>query len=178
MTRLPLDPDVAEHRSATSTREGPFSDRSPGRGHLRQGLARVLAVSAGGAVGGCARYLVDMAAPTSRRGFPWSTLVVNVTGAFVLALLLILLFEVWRPMKYVREFLAVGVLGSFTTFSTLIVEVDLLYVHRSPAVATTYLLVTIFGGLAATAGGLVVGRGVVARQHSTGRQHREKQVDS
>ncbi len=59
----------------------------------------------------------------------------NVVGAFLLAVLLILVLEVWPPTRYVLPFLAVGVLGSFTTFSTLMVDVDELFVDGNELTA-------------------------------------------
>ena len=159
MTRLPFDPDLAIQHD-----EGPFDDRSRrGRRRFRRSVGPVTAVAVGGVVGGCARYGVDQLVPTRQGGFPWGTFAVNVGGAFLLALLLILVLEVWRPTRYVSPLLAVGVLGSFTTFSTLMVDVDQLFADGDAMMAGTYLAASITAGLAATSAGLVIGRGISTR---------------
>ncbi|MPZ60321.1 MAG: CrcB family protein [Propionibacteriales bacterium] len=114
------------------------------------------AVALGGALGGYARLGIDLVMPAESGQVPWATFTVNVSGAAVLALLLTLLLESWVPYRYLRPFLAVGFLGSFTTFSTWMLEVHALTADGHPAVAA---------GLAATSLGLVLGRGIVVRRH-------------
>ena len=72
-----------------------------------------------GGAGSLARYLVSTAIST-RLGarFPWGTLVVNVTGCFVIGLLMTLLNERWQPHPNWRLALVVGFLGGYTTFSS------------------------------------------------------------
>ena len=69
----------------------------------------VLVIAAGGALGGALRYLLNEALPAS--GFPWATFIENVTGCFLLGALMVYLLDVWSPNRYLRPFLAVGVLG-------------------------------------------------------------------
>ena len=71
----------------------------------------LLAIAAGGALGGAARFGLNSLWPTSPGGFPWSTFVENVTGALLLGVLVVFLVDVWRPRRYVRPFLGVGLLG-------------------------------------------------------------------
>ncbi|MCT9819311.1 fluoride efflux transporter CrcB [Microbacterium sp. W1N] len=79
---------------------------------------------AGGAVGAGLRYLADGAVMRGRRGvFPLGILLVNLSGSFVLALLTGLgavIAPAWAAI------LGVGLLGGFTTFSTVSVETILL----------------------------------------------------
>lgn len=82
----------------------------------------LLLVAAGGALGASARYGVSLALINSAGRFPFATLTVNILGSFLLGLLFAYsqhtaISEGWRL------FLAVGVLGAFTTFSTFSVEV-------------------------------------------------------
>jgi CrcB protein len=123
----------------------------------------VLAVMAGGALGGPARYGLELAlSPGSP--WPWATYVANVVGAFVLALLVVLIAEVWPPRRYLRPFVAVGVLGSFTTFSTWMVETADLASSGRAGLAASYLLGSLFAGLAAAALGLLAGRALARRR--------------
>lgn len=170
-TTPPVDPEALQAARGADIRlssSSPFSRvrRSRWR-HSRDGLAPVMAVAAGGAVGGPARYAVDRLVPTSAAGFPWSTFAANVAGSFCLALLLVLIFAVWPPTRYLRPFVAVGVLGSFTTFSTWMVQTDQLLVRHDTAVATTYLAASVVAGMAAASLGLVLGRGVATRRCPT-----------
>jgi CrcB protein len=76
-------------------------------------------VLAGGAAGSLARYVVS-AAITTRTGsrFPFGTVFVNITGSFLIGLLMALLTERLRPHPNWRLLLVVGFLGGYTTFSS------------------------------------------------------------
>lgn len=157
------NPEVSHATPGPRGTRSPFARQSEGRWRrvLRR-LPVVLAVATGGVLGGCARYGLDQLVPTRAAGFPWPTFAANVAGAFCLALLLVLVLEVLPPTRYVRPFLAVGLLGSFTTFSTWMVQFDQLLADGARLVACTYLAASVLTGLGATALGLVIGRGVTA----------------
>src|SRR5215467_7506782 len=72
-----------------------------------------------GGAGSLARYLVGSAIST-RMGarFPWGTMAVNVTGCFLIGLIMALLTERWQPHPNWRLALVVGFLGGYTTFSS------------------------------------------------------------
>ena len=75
-------------------------------------------VALGGAIGSAARYLVG-AFVANRFGpdFPWGTFIVNVSGSFFIGVILSLVGGGQLPAG-ARLFLAVGVMGGYTTFST------------------------------------------------------------
>ncbi len=78
-----------------------------------------MVVLAGAGLGGLARYALGtwiMARSGGR--FPWSTFVINISGAFFIGLLMTLLTERFQIHSHWRLFLVVGVLGGYTTFST------------------------------------------------------------
>lgn len=82
-------------------------------------------VALGGALGSVARYgCSGVAARLAGTTFPWGTLVVNVSGSFVIGVLAALLTSDGRPLVAgdARAFLMVGVLGGFTTFSSFSIE--------------------------------------------------------
>jgi CrcB protein len=116
------------------------------------------AVAAGAAVGGPLRYAVGQWLPAHAHGIPWATMTVNVGGSFVLAALLVVVFESTWSVRYLREFAGIGLLGSFTTFSTMAVET------RDQAAASDwgwlslYLVGSIVLGLAAAALGTTAAR--------------------
>jgi CrcB protein len=124
----------------------------------RADVAVVLAVASGGALGALARYGIELGGDVGRGGFPWPTLVVNVSGSFVLGLVYTLLGERLRPMPYVRAFLAIGLLGAYTTFSTWTAEDVLLVRDGEVLTAAIYAAVTVLAGIVAVVGGMAAGR--------------------
>lgn len=118
-----------------------------------------LAVVMAGAIGVALRYLLD-AAITARAGdaFPWSTLIVNVAGAFALGLVVALLgrhfvgTDIWRPT------LGIGLLGGFTTFSAFALEAITLAEDGRIGRAAVYVAATNTLGIGAAASGLLLGR--------------------
>lgn len=86
-------------------------------------MREIMLVAVGGALGAVLRYTVGLAV-TARTapGFPWSTLVVNIAGAFLIGLLMALPLGAGVHGAAWRLFLATGVLGGFTTFSALSYE--------------------------------------------------------
>jgi CrcB protein len=82
-------------------------------------LDRYLVVLAGAGLGGLARYAFGtwiMARSGGR--FPLGTFVINISGSFLIGLLMTLLTERMQPHPNWRLFLVVGVLGGYTTFSS------------------------------------------------------------
>ena len=61
------------------------------------------------------------------------------------------------PSQYLRPFAATGFLGAFTTFSTFVVETDLLVRDGHAATAATYAVASLVGGLAAAWAGIRLG---------------------
>lgn len=124
--------------------------------HLHPGF--VLVVVSGGCLGALARYSLGLVLP-SPGGWPLSTLLINVTGAFFLGVLLEGLSrrgpETGR-LRLVRLLAGTGFMGAFTTYSTL--AVDALHLFDSGAVAPAlgYLLASLFGGVGAVVAGIWV----------------------
>jgi CrcB protein len=80
---------------------------------------KYLLILLGGGTGSLARYLAGTAIMT-RFGsrFPLGTLVINVTGSFLIGLIMTLLTERFQPNPYWRPLLIIGFLGGYTTFSS------------------------------------------------------------
>ena len=123
-------------------------------------IRRVAAVAAGGALGAPARYAISDAVHLSPGSFPWATFWINVTGSFVLGLVLLLLVERAPRHHALRLFLTTGVLGAFTTFSTFAVETDILAKDGHAAIAVTYVVATLAAGLGAAWAGITIARRV------------------
>lgn len=160
-------PDAAP---ATETGAAPFDRRATTRSpRLRLDVVGV--VFAGGFAGGALRYALTSTTNGSAGGFPWTTFAVNLAGAFVLTLIIVLAAE-FVPSRYVRPLLGTGFCGALTTFSAVAVAADEMLAHRHPALAIIYVLATVAGGLAAAALGLVAGRAAVAGRRRAGERSR------
>jgi CrcB protein len=122
--------------------------------------ALLVSVAVGGVVGSLGRYAVGAALPHEPGAFPWATLVVNVTGAFAMGLLVAYLVDRPGAHRLARPFVGVGVLGGWTTFSALAVDVVLLGSHQQVPAAVLYLAATFVIGTLAVAAGSVLGQRV------------------
>jgi CrcB protein len=120
-----------------------------------------LVVGLGGALGAVARYLAtDWMRTVAGGAFPWGTLAVNVIGSFALGFVLIWLQSV-APTAQARQFVAIGFLGSFTTFSTFSYETVTLI--RTGAVwrAGGYALGSMTLGILAVIAGVALATAIV-----------------
>jgi len=116
----------------------------------------LLLVAAGGAVGALARYGLSRAFPVAAGTFPTTTFAINVTGAFVLACLLETLLRRGAPEHWLRLLVGVGVLGAFTTFSTMATEIALLWQGGDRGTAIVYAAASTTSGVAAVFAGLLL----------------------
>ncbi len=154
----------ADAAVASLSAASPFAGaRRSRRPRLRPDV--VAAVFVGGCVGGYVRYALTAAWPAPEATLPWSTLAVNLAGAFVLTVVIVLAVEV-SPSRYLRPLVGTGFCGALTTFSSVVVSADQLLAHGHPYVAVGYLAASIVGGLAAASLGLVVGRAVEANRRA------------
>ena len=81
-------------------------------------MTNVLLVAAGGAIGAVGRYLAGLLiAARFGAGFPWGTFFVNVTGSFLIGIVLVLVERGTLPTA-ARLFVGVGICGGYTTFSS------------------------------------------------------------
>jgi CrcB protein len=122
-------------------------------------MTRFLLVCAGGAAGSGARYLVGAGmarwlGPT----LPWGTLVVNVSGAFLISVVMDLSVHYGMVPLEVRYLLVSGVLGGFTTYSSFNYEV-LSFLQRGLwGQAALYLGITVVACLGAGMAGMAMAR--------------------
>lgn len=159
-----LNPELETTPDATPPRPGVRPAILPPPRHL-------LAVALGGVLGGLLRASLVQTFPTPTGTFPFTVFAENVTGAFALGLILAFLLRREAapptgrkpPRDELRPLLCTGVLGAYTTFSTLTLDI----VHLSGAgemgLALAYALGSIAVGLAAAALGLRWGRALAAR---------------
>ena len=98
-------------------------------------LTTCLVVMLGGALGTLARYLVSVLALPISRDLPWGTIIINVTGSFVIGLFgtLTLAHGRYPASENLRLFVMIGLCGGYTTFSSF--SLQTLDLMRSGAMA-------------------------------------------
>jgi fluoride exporter len=107
-------------------------------------LDRYLVVMLGAAVGGLARYVAGTAIMQRYGGaFPLGTVIVNISGSFLIGVLMTVLTERWATHPNWRLFLVVGVLGGYTTFSSFEYETLQAIRRGTPGIA----LANVFGSV-------------------------------
>jgi CrcB protein len=113
----------------------------------------------GGGLGAAARYvlqgLVYRFLPAT---FPFGTFAVNIIGSFLIGFLMAALEGRFLVTPALRVFLAIGVLGGFTTFSSFSYETLMLLREGSYALGAINILATVVLCLSATWMGLVLGK--------------------
>jgi fluoride exporter len=111
-------------------------------------------------IGGLLRYAVSNSAHFFLgQNFPYGTLIVNVTGSFLMGLLLIIILE--RYVNFapqLRAFLLIGLLGGYTTFSSFSIETIDLFMQGQLVKAFFSIALNITLCIAATWVGVVLGR--------------------
>lgn len=129
-----------------------------------------VAVAIGGAIGASARYSMELAIPTASDGWPTATFLVNLSGAFILGMIVVL-GDVFFPdpklnalARRFRPFVVTGILGGYTTFSTYIVEAHGLMINNSDpkiGLGILYLVSSVILGLICVAAGMLVMRALL-----------------
>ena len=142
-----------------ATRETPL-DRW--RDWLRRRGPIYAVIALGGFAGGNARYALGLAWPDVPGHYPWTTFGINVAGAFVLALLLVLILEAWEAPTWLRPLAGTGFLGAFTTFSAVVFALDRFAAADQWLLFCAYLAFSVLAGLAAASFGVLLGRSWVA----------------
>ena len=116
-------------------------------------LKNVLLVGFGGMAGSIARYLIGLS--INNTNFPYSTLVVNIIGSLVIGAIVGIAiksvgFDDWKL------FLATGICGGFTTFSSFSLECFQLLQQSRNIAALIYICISIVFGILATVAGFLL----------------------
>lgn len=110
------------------------------------------AIAAGGAIGSLGRWLIGL---TAGPGAAWGTLAVNITGALALGVLVAWL-EAREEHPMTRPFLAIGLLGGWTTYSSFVLDAHALGSDDLPRLVA-YVVTTLLLGVAAAVAGMLLG---------------------
>lgn len=129
------------------------------------------AIALGAVLGASARFTISsMAGPFAPQGLPLGTLTVNLVGCLLIGMMQTLFLELISVRREVQLFVAVGLLGGLTTFSSVSVEsVRLIQAGALPS-AASYQLISLVGGVLAALLGIVLAhlgqRALVGRRHA------------
>jgi len=116
----------------------------------------------GGGLGAMARHGVNLAAARMLGiGFPYGTVIVNVTGSLLMGLLAGLFALKLDLSQGWRLFLTTGILGGYTTFSAFSLDTALLYERGEFGSAAAYVLVSVLVSVASLFAGLWIARQLV-----------------
>jgi fluoride exporter len=128
----------------------------------------MLQVALGGVFGAAAREVLAQVLIPSSNGIPYDTLLANLSGAFLLGVLLAALIRLGDDSGWLRRArltIGTGFMGAYTTYSTLAVQVVQLTQHGHTATALTYLLISVPGGLLAVSLGILVASALTPPPH-------------
>jgi CrcB protein len=133
---------------------------SAGRTHYDAAMRAAIAIGAAGAAGALLRWGLGTWFGQRFPTFPWGTLVINVTGSFVLGVLFVLLVERGIGSSTARLALMTGLLGAYTTFSTFSLETMRLLENGSTRAAAANVALSVGLGLVAVWLGIASARAV------------------
>ena len=129
-------------------------------------------IGIGGFLGATSRYLgQSLNINLQGSGLPISTLIINISGCFILALFLTLTLEALKIDKSLQLAISTGFLGSYTTFSTFCKEVVLLILGKQYISAFSYLFLSVLLGLAAALLGYLSAKRIISRIKKTGKSN-------
>ena len=138
---------------------------------MRIALYSYLFVAAGGALGAMARFALNVSLQRDVE-FPWGTLTANLLGCLVMGVIAQLIASTaWFnaagivPDQY-RLLFAVGFCGSFTTLSSMMVELNTMLQKNEIFYSFSYLVGTLVGGFACFYVGVLCVRTLVQLQSS------------
>ena len=121
-------------------------------------MRHVLLIALGGSLGSVARYgLSTLVYQATSETFPWGTLVVNLTGCFLIGVVAEIFDAAIVPSEW-RSFVTIGFLGGFTTFSTYTLESVNLLREGELRVATVNVLTSNLSGILCVILGMYLSR--------------------
>ena len=100
-------------------------------------------IASGGALGACVRYILSNLVKFIHPNLPVGTFVVNILGSFLIGVLMSNLETKNISENFIRNFLIIGFLGSFTTFSAFSFEIVNLINNQKIFISLFYIILSI-----------------------------------
>ncbi len=123
-------------------------------------IIKLLAVAFGGSIGAVLRFLIyELIESKHHSDFPWATLTVNLLGSLVIGFLWGYFARIYVTPG-MRLLIFVGILGSFTTFSTFAFDNFSLIKSGDYIYMTFYLLATNLFGISLAVGGYLLSKSI------------------
>lgn len=138
-------------------------------------MRKYIFLSCGGFAGAILRYSIEQIQMQNYHGnFPIKTLFINISGSFLIALILTIAFEVWEMNADIRLGITTGFLGAYTTFSTLCKETASLMRSGDYSTAILYVTISTILGLGAVCLGIVLAHKIgLLKKSKPGRAQRK-----
>ncbi|WP_333860579.1 fluoride efflux transporter CrcB [Clostridium sp.] len=127
-------------------------------------MRKYIFISIGGMLGAILRYVIRNTPISYYHGnIPINTLIINITGSFILALILTMAYEILEFDVDIRLGIATGFIGSYTTFSTLCKEFTTLFFEGDYFSAIFYVIISLILGIIAVYCGIVFARKIIVK---------------
>ena len=118
-----------------------------------------LIVFLGGGIGAALRHGINLAvARMLGTAFPYGTLLINISGSFIMGLIAAYFAFKGDASQHWRLFLTTGILGGYTTFSAFSLDVALLYERGETGMAALYVLASVAVSIVALFAGMALVR--------------------
>lgn len=127
-------------------------------------MRKYMLIAIGGAFGAILRFIIKgIQIYNYKENIPLNTLIINVLGSFLLAIILTIALEIWEFDIDIRLGIGTGFLGAFTTFSTLCKETVILMQKGFYFSALHYVMTSVMMGIVFAYFGIVLAREIISK---------------
>jgi CrcB protein len=126
-------------------------------------MKKYIFIAVGGFLGANLRFFLGNFKINNSLGIPFVTLLINITGSFLLALFLTISLEILEFDSDIRIGISTGFFGAYTTFSTLCKEITLLIFEGNYIAAITYITMSLILGLFSAYLGIITARKIISQ---------------
>ncbi|AWI03342.1 fluoride efflux transporter CrcB [Clostridium drakei] len=142
-------------------------------------MKKYIFIALGGMLGAMLRYKIEhIHIYHYKEVVPINTLMINISGSFVLALILTIAFEIWQFSSDLRLGIATGFLGAYTTFSTMCKETVNLMKQGDYYSSISYIGFSTMLGLAAAYFGIILAREIISKLVKENDDYNEENLEN